>query len=146
MKHITLISLAAAFPFLLGACVTPIDGAPDASERGRLSTKMVNLSSAVNTYFADLPAAPTDSDATILQNATRHDSRLLAPEFQPYMLKVRYQNPYAVLLLCSKDGTRAIMEDAGCSARLDRQVTHAAPCEFTLRVSRGCQVEGADPQ
>ena len=144
MKYSTLISLAAAF--LLGACVTPIDDALDAGERGRLSTKMVNLSSAVNTYFADLPAAPTDSDATILQNATRHDKRLLAPEFQPYVLKVQYQNPYAVLLLCSKDGTRAIMEDAGCSARLDRQVTHVAPCEFTLRVSRGCQVEGADPQ
>ena len=144
MKRITLISLAAAF--LLGACVIPIDDALDAGERGRLSTKMVNLSSAVNTYFADLSAAPTDSDATILQNATRHDKRLLAPEFLPYVLKVRYQNPYAVLLLCSKDGTRAIMEDAGCSARLDRQVTRVAPCEFTLHVSRGCQVEGADPQ
>ncbi len=57
MKHSTLISLAAAL--LLGACVTSTDGAsddevPDAKERGRLSTKMVNLSSAVNTYFSDL--------------------------------------------------------------------------------------------
>jgi len=150
MKHSTLISLAAAL--LLGACVTSTDGASDdevldAQERGRLSTKMVNLSSAVNTYFSDLPEAPTDSDAIILQNATRHDKRLLAPEFEPYVLKVQYQNPYAVLLLCSKNGNHAIMEDAGCSARLDRQVTHhVAPCEFTLRVSRGCQVEGADPQ
>ena len=149
MKYNTLISLAATL--LLAACVTPTDGAPDdkfpdARERGHLSTKMVNLSSAVNTYFSDLPEAPTDSDATILQNATRHDKRLLAPEFEPYLLKVQYQNPYAVLLLCSKSGNRAIMEDAGCSARLDRQVTQAAPCEFTLHVSRGCQVEGADPQ
>jgi hypothetical protein len=149
MKHSTLISLAAAL--LLGACVTSTDGASDdevldAQERGRLSTKMVNLSSAVNTYFSDLPEAPTDSDAIILQNATRHDKRLLAPEFEPYVLKVQYQNPYAVLLLCSKNGNHAIMEDAGCSARLDRQVTRVAPCEFTLRVSRGCQVEGADSQ
>jgi hypothetical protein len=149
MKHSTLISLAAAL--LLGACVTSTDGASDdevldAQERGRLSTKMVNLSSAVNTYFSDLSEAPTDSDAIILQNATRHDKRLLAPEFEPYVLKVQYQNPYAVLLLCSKSGNHAIMEDAGCSARLDRQVTHVAPCEFTLRVSRGCLVEGADQQ
>jgi hypothetical protein len=149
MKHSTLISLAAAL--LLGACVTSTDGASDnevldAKERGRLSTKMVNLSSAVNTYFSDLSEAPTGSDATILQNATRHDKRLLAPEFEPYVLKVQYQNPYAVLLLCSKNGNHAIMEDAGCSARLDRQVTHVAPCEFTLRVSRGCQVGGADQQ
>ena len=143
MKHYTLISLAAAL--LLGACVTPINTAPDAKERGYLSTKMVNLSSAVNTYFTDLSKAPTDSDATILQNATHHDKSLLAPEFEHFVLKVQYQNRYAVLLLCSKDGQRAIMEDVGCSARLDRQVTNVVPCEFTLRVSQGCHVEGADP-
>jgi hypothetical protein len=142
MKHLILIILATSM--LLGACVAPIVAAPDAEERGRLSTKMVNLSSAVDTYFSDLSKAPSDSDATILQNATRHDERLLASDFEPYMLKVKYLNPYAVLLLCSKDGTRAIMEDAGCSARLDRQVANDAPCEFTLLVNQGCQVVGAD--
>jgi len=145
MQHRILISLAVTL--LLEACViTPIDAAPDVKERGRLSTKMVNLSSAVDTYFADLSEAPIDSEVNILQNATRHDPRLLASEFQSYVLKVQYQNPYAVLLLCSKDGNRAIMEDAGCSARLDRQVSQAVPCEFTLRVTQNCQVEGADPQ
>lgn len=144
MKNRILITLVTSL--LLSACVTPISAAPDAEERGHLSTKMVNLSSAVDTYFADLSEAPTVSDATILQNATRHDKRLLAQEFDHYILKVQYQNPYAVLLLCSEDGTWAIMEDAGCSARLDRQVTHVAPCEFTLHVRPGCQVDGADPQ
>lgn len=144
MKNRILVTLVASL--LLSACVTPINAAPDAEERGHLSTKMVNLSSAVDTYFADLSEAPTDSDATILQNATRHDKRLLAPEFDHFVLKVQYQNPYAVLLLCTKDGNWAILEDAGCSARLDRQVTHVAPCEFTLYVHRGCQVDGANPQ
>jgi hypothetical protein len=131
---------------LLGACAAPIAAVPDAKERGQLSTKMVNLSSAVDTYFADLPEAPIDSDGNILQTATRHDPRLLPPELQGYVLKVQYQNPYAVLLLCSKDGKRTIMEDAGCSARLDRQVTQTAPCEFTLHVTQNCRVEGADSQ
>lgn len=144
MKHRILISLIAAS--LLSACAAPIVAAPDAEERGILSTKMVNLSSAVDTYFDNLPEAPLDTAENILQSATRHDPRLLAPEFGPYIFKTQYQNPYAVLLLCSKDGKRAIMEDAGCSARLDRQVTDAAPCEFTLIVKHGCQVEGADPQ
>ncbi len=143
MKYRILISLVT---LLLCACSTPVDSAPSAKERGRLSTQMVNLSSAVDAYFADLSQAPTDSDAVILQNATHHDKRLLAPEFEPYLLKVQYQNPYAVLLLCSKDGQWAIMEDAGCSARLDRQVMDRAPCEFTLRVKQGCHVEGADLQ
>lgn len=144
MKNRTLMALVAAL--LLSACSTSVDSAPSAKERGRLSTQMVNLSSAVDAYFADLPQAPTDSDAIILQKATTHDKRLLAPEFARYLLKVQYQNPYAVLLLCSKDGQQAIMEDAGCSARLDRQVMHRAPCEFTLRIKQGCQVDGADPQ
>jgi len=147
MKYKTLIKLIPAL--LLAACVTttpPTLNGLTAEERGILSTHMVNLSSAVDTYFADLPGAPTDSDAIILQKSTQHDSRLLAPKFDHYVLKVQYQNPYAVLLLCSKDEKTAIMEDAGCSARLDRQVTHVAPCEFTLRIGQGCHVEGADPQ
>lgn len=143
MRYRILISLGT---LLLCACSAPVDSAPSAKERGRLSTQMVNLSSAVDAHFADLLQAPTDSDAVILQNATRHDKRLLVPEFEPYMLKVQYQNPYAVLLLCSKDGQRAIMEDAGCSARLDRQIMDRAPCKFTLRVKQGCQVDGTDPQ
>jgi hypothetical protein len=130
----------------LAACVTATPPALNNAERGIMSTKMVNLSAAVDTYFADLPGAPTDSDAIILQKSTQHDKRLLAPEFDHYVLKVQYQNPYAVLLLCSEDGKFAIMEDAGCSARLDRQVTHSAPCEYTLHVIQGCHVEGADPQ
>jgi hypothetical protein len=131
---------------LLGACAAPIIAAPDAEERGRLSTKMVNLSSAVDTYFAGKNEIQADSDATVLQKATSHDKRLLDPIFEPYLLKVQYQNPYAVLLLCSKDGKQAIMEDAGCSARLDRQIIQNLPCEFTLHVSKGCIVEGADSQ
>jgi hypothetical protein len=106
---------------------------------------MVNLSRAVNTYFMDLSEKPIDDNETILHKATSHDPSLLTP-FPPdtYILKTNYQNPYAVLLLCTKDGDRAIMEDAGCSARLDRRVINVAPCEFTLRVSQNCHVEGAD--
>ena len=145
MKSTTWVGLVAV-ALVLSACVTARDGAPDAQERARLSTKMVNLSSAVDTYFSDLPQAPNDKDSTILRNATQHDKRLLAPEFEPYLLKVQYQDGKAVLLLCTKDGAGAIMEDAGCSARLDRQVMKAEPCQFMLRVAEGCRVEGADPE
>lgn len=122
------------------ANASPIDD----EERGRLSTKIVNLSSAIDVYFTNLPEAPTEYDESVLRNATQHDSSLLATEFEPYLLKVQYQAPYAVLLLCSKDGQAALMEDAGCSARLDRQVINEAPCEFTLQVSEECQVAGAN--
>lgn len=132
---------------LLGACATPMSTTlPESAERGHLSTLMVNLSSAVDGYFADLPQAPTDPDDVILKKATEHDPSLLAPKFDRYEVKTQYQNPFAVVLLCTKDGKQAIMEDAGCSARLDRQVTQPAACKFTLRVKEGCVVEGADPR
>lgn len=142
MKYAIPIILNSAM--LLSACASPIAVAPDTNERGLLSTKMVNLSAAVESYFLDLPEMPVDDAINILRSATRRDPRVLAPEFEPYLLKVQYQKPYAVVLLCSKDGTRAIMEDAGCSARLDRQVSGNASCEFTLFVNSGCKVEGAD--
>jgi len=144
MKHITRLSILATL-LLLVACSTN-GSSPSAKERGLLSTKMVNLSSGVDTYFHLLPGAPTGSDASILEAATRHDKALLAPEFQNYILRTQYQNPFAVILLCSKDGKQAIIEDAGCSARLDRQVTEDAPCEFTLHITQGCRVQGADPR
>lgn len=142
-KHRLLISLAIAL--LIEGCAYITD-APDAGERERLAAKMVKLSSVVDRYFAELPEEPVDSGDVLLENAIRHDRSLLGPEFEPYLLKARYQKAYAVLLLCSKDGSRAIMEDAGCSARLDRQVNDDAPCAFTLAVKGSCQVVGADPQ
>jgi hypothetical protein len=144
MKKSTVVWLAAAL--VVSACAAPSSYVPNEQERGILSTKLVNLSSAVDVYFADLAGPPTGDDEQILLAATRHDSRLLAPEFKAYVLKVQYQAPYAVLLLCSKDGSRAIMEDAGCSARLDRNVAGDVACEFTLHVNAGCQVDGADRQ
>ncbi len=128
-----------------GGCASNGSHLPDADERGLLAVKMVNLSAAVDAYFMTMPTAPKESDAVVLRQATSHDPRLLAPEFSGYALKVQYQNPYAVVLLCSADG-KAIMEDAGCSARLDRQAPADADCRFTLRVLPDCNVQGADPQ
>lgn len=130
---------------LLNACA-PVALAPDDKERSLLTAKMVKLSSVVEKYFWSLSEMPFDETINILRSATRDNPSLLAPEFEPYQFKVQYQNPYAVLLLCSKDGSRAIMEDAGCSADLDRQVTDAAtPCEFKLVVQSKCKIKRLDP-
>ena len=97
--------LLCAALLLFSACCTSGDNhLPGAEERGRLAAKMVNLSAAVDAYFMDMTTAPKESDAVVLQQATSHDPRLLAPEFAAYALKVQYQNPYAVVLLCSSDG------------------------------------------
>ena len=118
-------------------------------KRGTLAAKMMNLSAAVESYFSELPGPPRDmEDKDILELATEHDHDLLAGEFRCFQLKVEYQAGHAVLLLCSKDGSRALMEDVGCSAPLDRKAFDKdLPCAFTLKVNAACEVEGAtDPE
>jgi len=112
--------------------------------RGQLGVKMVNLSAAVDLYVSMYDDAAQMSSDALLKAATTPDPRLLAPEFKDYVIKVGVQKPYAVLLLCSKNERRAHMEDAGCSARLDRQVMDNQPCEFALKVGVGCDIQGQD--
>lgn len=136
------ISLTLCFYLFILSCThtpPPTDISP--SERGNLSVLLVNLSSAVDAYFSTLSEAPTENDSDILSIATIPDPSLLSPQFNDYLLKVQYQQHHAVLLLCTKDGKVALMEDAGCSARLDRQVTNNSPCEFTLNVLPNCQIK-----
>lgn len=112
-------------------------------KRGTLAAKMMNLSAAVESYFSGLAGPPLGmEDKEILELATEHDDELLAREFKRYPLKVDYQAGHAVLLLCNKDGDRALMEDVGCSAALDRKAfDQKLPCAFTLKVNAACEVE-----
>ena len=104
-----------------------------------LAACLINLSAAVDAYFSGSDAVLTGSNEEILRRATAHDPSLLAV-FKPYQIRVQRQEPYAVLLLCTEDGKQAVLEDAGCSARLDRRAEKGAPCEFTLKVGAGCKV------
>lgn len=142
-----LLTSTAALLFCV-SCTSSCSPLPPKYNRGLLASKMINLSSAVDFYFSELPAAPIAvDDAELLAAATEHDKLLLADEFKHYQLKVEYQNAHAVLLLCNKDGNRALMEDVGCTARLDRLVSEKdTPCSFTLKVNRDCEVEGGDPE
>ena len=114
-------------------------------KRGTLAAKMMNLSAAVESYFSGFPGPPPDmEDREILKLATEHDNDLLAGEFKHSQLKAAYQAGHAVLLLCTEDGGRALIEDVGCSAPLDRKAfDRSVPCAFTLRVNEACEVEGA---
>ncbi len=79
--------------------------------------------------------APEDlTDRALLQWATSHDPALLAP-FSAYTLKVLRQGRHAVVLMCTEDGTIALLEDAGCTAELDRhrwRDTPGAVCGFSI--------------
>jgi len=112
----------------------------EAQQKSELGISLINLSAAVDAYFSGTKNVPIGNDAEILRRATAHDPSLLTGVFKPYLIRVQRQEPYAILLLCTSDGKWAVMEDAGCSARLDRRAEENDPCEFTLKVAPGCQV------
>ena len=81
------------------------------------------------------------SEAELLARATAHDPALLDP-FRQYAVRVLRQDRHAVVLVCTPDRARALLEDAGCTAALDRQAWTETPppsCEFTLNVEKVCQ-------
>ncbi|WP_420208832.1 hypothetical protein [Candidatus Electronema sp. JC] len=115
-------------------------GPPPEKEEAQLAAPFVNLSAAVEVYFSDLPEdAPEPEEQEILRRSAAHDPRLLEP-FTGWPLRVRQNGRHALLLLCTKDGRHALLEDAGCTPQLDRRAESGQPCDFTLRVEDGCRV------
>lgn len=84
------------------------------------------------------------SDEEFLKFATAHDPALLQP-FAKYRLKALRQERHAVILVCSADGSIALIEDAGCTAQSDRHHWKQAPppsCNFTVKPGPLCQGTG----
>ncbi len=56
-------------------------------------------------------------------------------DFRQYEVRTRSSGTRLVVLVCTKDGKRALMEDASWTPRVDKrwyEVTPAVPCEFTI--------------
>jgi hypothetical protein len=105
-----------------------------------LGSALTMLSAAVEAEvrYGDLPADISDEE--LIRRATKHDPGLVAP-FSGYALRVARENRHAVVLVCTKDRRAALLEDAGCSAAMDRHLWDSAPatpCEFTVRVGEVC--------
>lgn len=91
------------------------------------------------TRYGDLPDGATDDE--LLARATEDDPDLLRP-FAQYRVLVRRQGTNSEVLLCTADLTKALIEDAGCSAPSD--VHHwktlpLPPCAFVLNLEAVCQ-------
>jgi hypothetical protein len=119
----------------------PAAHADDVADRMfSLASALTRLTSAVESAvrYKNVPAGA--SDEAVLDLATRHDRSLLEP-FARYRLRVQRQGRDAVVLVCSRTLAVRLLEDAGCSARLDRhhwQSPVALPCEFTINVATAC--------
>ncbi len=106
----------------------------------KLASALTKLSAAVESTVRYKDPPQNLSDDELLDLATRHDPRLLQP-FTGYKLRVLSQEHHAIVLICTKDGTHALLEDAGCTGELDVHLWQSNPqlaCEFTLTVAQTC--------
>jgi len=124
---------------LLGACASSgANLAPD--DMNIRASELTKLSAAVEAYVRYDDPAPGMSQDDVLQAATKGQPQLLSG-FSGLKLKVLSQDRHAVLLVCDKDGTRALLEDAGCTGKMDIRhwETRDVPCRFTVSVQEVCR-------
>lgn len=133
--------LAVIAVLLLAGCTTL---APDRhySEQEMLSAAAAlgKVSAAAEANLRYGTSAEMQSDADFLAESIAHDPELLKP-LAGYQIKPLRQNGHAVILLCSEDGKTALLEDAGCSAAIDRQRWKDDPpsrCAFSIDPAQTC--------
>lgn len=114
------------------------------SEMLQLASSLTKLSRAVEftVHYRQPPDEMTDD--ALIALATRDDPTLRTP-FARLGVRVLRKDRHSVELVCTADGSRALLEGAGCTAKLDRrawQESPAAPCAFTLQVAKVCPRSG----
>lgn len=105
-----------------------------------LASALTKLTAAVESAVRYKNADPNLQDQALLEFATRHDRHLLHP-FDGYQLRARADGRHGITMVCTPEGYRALLEDAGCTARLDRHVWQEPspqPCRIMLSASRVC--------
>jgi hypothetical protein len=116
-------------------------GTSQSEEMYILAAKLTKLTASVESTvrYKHPPADISEADLFFL--STRHDPKLLEP-FQDYVLRVAWGNRHSIVLVCTKDGQRGLIEDIGCTPELDRHLWMGGspkPCEFTLSPEAFCK-------
>lgn len=110
----------------------------DEEEIATLSAALIKVSSAVHTAVRYKSPDPTLQDNALLDFAIAHNPRLLN-RFDAYVLKARQTGANSSVLVCTADGTHALIEDAGCTGQSDWHASSLTePCEYTLDLNAAC--------
>ena len=135
-RKIHLLVYLALAASLLAACALR----PSEREMNYLASALTKVSAAVDATVRFRPPPTAASEAEMLQASTAHDPGLLKP-FADYTLRVQRSGRASVVLVCDRAAKTALLEDAGCTAKLDEHRWSAATaqrCEFTLDLSTVC--------
>ncbi|WP_323660357.1 hypothetical protein [Pectobacterium versatile] len=134
MKYITLASV-----LLLAGCCSA-SSANQQETMYPLSSALTKLSASVEaeTRYGN-PGSATDN--ALLVAATAHDPALLSP-FNHYQMKAKSVEGHSLILVCSADGRQALLEDAGCTAKMDKhhwQEKTNPGCNYTIDMAQVCR-------
>ena len=105
-----------------------------------LASNLTKLSAAMESAVAHKHPPAGLTEEQLLVFATKHDPSLLEP-FSNYQVKVVHDTQHALVLVCTKNGQRALLEDASCTSKLDKHLWNEnppKPCEFTLALEAAC--------
>lgn len=125
--------------FLLAGCASASQ--PINSESMLIKASELSKLSKVLEGFVRYENYPDDiSDQDLLMKATQHDPSLLKP-FSGYVLKVNRMSKHASVLVCNAEGTRGLLEDAGCSYELDKHLWESEnnACVFSVSIEDVCK-------
>ena len=117
--------------------------APNSEEVLILGSALTKLSASAESAVRYKNPPPNLSESDLLGFATQHDPSLLEP-FSKYRLRIMSQEGHAVVLVCTKDGRAAFLEDAGCSGPLEKRAAEGSPlppCEFSVNVREACALK-----
>jgi hypothetical protein len=60
--------------------------------------------------------------------------------FEGFVVKAKCENNYAVVLVCDSEGEKALLEDAGCTPKIDyRVIEPERACTFSTAVENVCK-------
>jgi len=128
MSLIVVLLLQACMLSHNGNTVTTNGNTVTTAEMNKLEIPLRRLGAAVQ----GLLWSATPQDADLIAMACKDDSSL-CDAFSNYKLYTRVVDGNAVLLICTSDGKRALVEDIACTPTPEKEfVDGNAPCEFTL--------------
>lgn len=131
------VAIAIAISFLMG-CASGLNR-PDSEEMYIKASALTKLSAAVESTVRYKNPPQELGEDELLKLATRHDPILLE-NFRGYKVRVRREARHSVVLVCDASGTRALLEDAGCTGPMDNQrwMEKSQSCEFSIDTRTVC--------
>lgn len=129
------------FIAVLAICVvTACATNPSVQEMNYLASALTKVSAAVDATARYRQPANGLPEAELLQLSTAHDPELMKP-FNGLTIRVLRDGRDSAVLVCEARGGKALLEDAGCTAKLDQHrwnIGGVDRCEFTLDIKKAC--------